>query len=114
MVGVPDLRKLWPGTSQNEVRNKMAYSDMSVDVAPEFGLSAETATGEELYKVGLVYSEGVDCERDLIAAHQWFNLAVLKGHDDAKICREEMADLLDKEDIKSALKAARAWLMLAN
>ncbi len=92
----------------------MPYSDMATDIAPETGLISETATGEELYKVGLAYAEGVECEQDRIAAHKWFNLAVLKGHDDAKICREEMADLLDKEDIKSALKAARAWLMLAN
>ena len=92
----------------------MAYSDMAVDVAPEFGLVADTATGEELYRVGLAYSEGVDCEQDRIEAHKWFNLAAMKGSDDAKICREEMADLLDKEDIKSALKAARAWLQLAN
>ena len=27
---------------------------------------------------------------------------------------QEMADMLDKEDIKSALAAARAWLKLAN
>jgi len=92
----------------------MAYSDIQIEVEPEFGLNADTATGEELYRVGLAYSEGVDCEQDHIAAHKWFNLAVLKGHDDAKICREEMADMLDKEDIKSALAAARAWLQLAN
>ncbi|MEM9939570.1 MAG: hypothetical protein AAF768_12025 [Pseudomonadota bacterium] len=92
----------------------MAYSDMAEGVEPEFGLVADVATGEELYRVGLAYSEGVDCEQDLIAAHKWFNLAVLKGHDDAKVCREEMADMLDKEDIKSALAAARAWLQLAN
>ena len=92
----------------------MAYSDMSAQIAPEFGLCAKTATGEDLHKIGLAYAEGVECERDLIAAHKWFNLAALKGCDDAKICREEMADLLDKEDIKSALRAARAWLMLAN
>ncbi|MEM1036314.1 MAG: hypothetical protein AAGI14_06095 [Pseudomonadota bacterium] len=92
----------------------MAYSDMNMDIAPETGLSSETASGEELYRVGLAYSEGVDCEQDLVAAHKWFNLAVLKGYDDAKICREEMADLLEKEDIKSALQAARAWLQLAN
>lgn len=92
----------------------MAYSDVELEVEPEFGLTAETATGEELYRVGLAYSEGVDCEQDHIAAHKWFNLAVLKGYEDAKICREEMADILDKEDIKSALSAARAWLQLAN
>ena len=92
----------------------MAYSDMNMDITPEAGLSSETASGEELYRVGLAYSEGVDCEQDLVAAHKWFNLAVLKGYDDAKICREEMADLLEKEDIKAALQAARAWLQLAN
>ena len=92
----------------------MAYSDMAVDVAPEFGLVADTATGEELYRVGLAYSEGLDCEQDRIEAHKWFNLAVMKGSDDAKICREEMAELLGKDDIKSALSAARAWLQLAN
>ncbi|NQY39443.1 MAG: sel1 repeat family protein [Henriciella sp.] len=92
----------------------MPYSDLAIDIAPETGLNSETATGEELYRVGLAYSEGVDCEQDLIAAHKWFNLAVLKGCDDAKICRQEMADMLCKEDIKSALSAARAWLKLAN
>ena len=92
----------------------MPYSDMATDIAPETGLEATTATGEELYRVGLAYSEGVDCDQDLIAAHKWFNLAVLKGYDDAKICRQEMADLLVKDDIKSALAAARAWLQLAN
>ena len=92
----------------------MPYSDMAADVAPEFGLEAETATGEELYRVGLAYSEGVDCEQDLIAAHKWFNLAVMKGSEEAKTCRTEMADMLDKEDINSALQAARAWLQLAN
>ena len=100
----------------------MAYSDMQTEIEtsfdtefePEFGLSADTATGDELYRVGLAYSEGVDCEQDLIAAHKWFNLAVMKGSDDAKLCREQMADMLAKEDIKSALKAARAWLLLAN
>ena len=92
----------------------MAYSDMAVDVAPEFGLVADTASGDELYRVGIAYSEGVDCVQDRVEAHKWFNLAVMKGSDEAKLCREEMADLLDKEDIKSALKAARAWLQLAN
>lgn len=92
----------------------MPYSDMATDIAPETGLVAATATGEELCRVGLAYAEGVDCEKDLIAAHKWFNLAAMKGSEDAKLYRQEMADMLDKEDIKSALHAARAWLQLAN
>jgi hypothetical protein len=108
------LKNLAGHLAEQSEEEKMPYSDLAIDIAPETGLIAETATGEELYRVGLAYSEGVDCEQDLIAAHKWFNLAVLKGCEEAKICRQEMADMLDKEDIKSALSAARAWLQLAN
>ena len=101
-------------TATTEIYTLSLHDALPIYIAPETGLVSETATGEELYRVGLAYSEGVDCEQDLIAAHKWFNLAVLKGYDEAKICRQEMADLLDKEDIKSALAAARAWLQLAN
>jgi TPR repeat protein len=77
---------------------------------PENGLSAATAEGEELYRVGLAYSEGIRVERDLIAAHKWFNLAAVRGSDDAKLLRSEIAEMLDPTDIKSALQAARDWL----
>ncbi|MEL6829965.1 MAG: hypothetical protein AAFO63_07490 [Pseudomonadota bacterium] len=92
----------------------MPYSDSAIELAPETGLAAATATGAELYRVGLAYSEGVGVERDLVAAHKWFNLAVMKGSDDAKMLRGEIADMLEQDDIKSALQAARAWLKLAN
>jgi len=92
----------------------MAYADISTDVAPEYGLSVDTATGDELYRIGLFYSEGVECEKDLIAAHKWFNLAVMKGSEEAKICRQEMSDLLSTEELRSALQAARDWFRLAN
>ena len=92
----------------------MAFADLSAEVAPEYGLSVDTATGEELYRIGLLYAEGVECERDLVAAHKWFNLAAMKGSEDAKICRQEMADMLCRDEIKSALQAARDWLKLAH
>ena len=92
----------------------MAYADISTDVAPEYGLSVDTATGDELYRIGLFYSEGVECEKDLIAAHKWFNLAAMKGSEEAKICRQEMSDLLSTEELRSALQAARDWFRLAN
>ncbi len=92
----------------------MAFADLSAEPAPEYGLSVETTTGEDLYRIGLLYAEGVACEQDLVAAHKWFNLAAMKGSEDAKICRQEMAELLCQEEIKSALQAARDWLRLAN
>ena len=91
----------------------MPYSEMAMDVAPETGLSS-TATAEDLCKVGLAYSTGVGVDADMVAAHKWFNLAVLKGSDEAKEYRQQMAELLSSEEINQALKSARDWLRLAN
>ena len=88
----------------------MAYSDMSVDVAPELGLVADTATGDELYRVGLAYSEGVDCEQDLVAAHKWFNLAALRGSEEAKFFRMELARDMSRREVILAQRKAREWL----
>ena len=91
----------------------MPYSEMALDVAPETGLSS-AATAEDLCKVGLAYSTGVGVDADMVAAHKWFNLAVLKGSDEAKEYRQQMAELLSSEEINQALKSARDWLRLAN
>ena len=49
---------------------------------------------------------------DLIAAHKWFNLAALRGSDEAKIQRAEMADMMSTDEVKQALQSAREWLKL--
>ena len=90
----------------------MAYADISIE-APETGLGAN-APAEELYRLGLVYSNGMGVATDYLAAHKWFNLAASRGHGDARICRQEMADLLTAEDIRKAQRAAREWLKRAN
>lgn len=90
----------------------MAYSDAPM-VAPCEGLSAE-ASAADLYQAGLAYAAGLGVEADVIEAHKWFNLAALKGNDDAKVSRKEMADLMTSADLKRAQKAARDWLRLMN
>lgn len=90
----------------------MAYADIKLE-PPEAGLTVE-ADADELFRVGLIYSNGTDVPVDYVAAHKWFNLASARGHEDARVCREEMADLLDAKEIKKALKAARKWLAKAN
>ena len=42
------------------------------------------------------------------------NLAAARGHDEAKVQRQEMAELLTSEEVKIALSAARDWLKLAH
>ncbi|MEQ9315641.1 MAG: hypothetical protein RLN72_07300 [Henriciella sp.] len=91
----------------------MPYSDMAIDVAPETGLTKD-ASGDDLCRVGLAYSEGLGVDSDMVQAHKWFNLAVLKGSEAAKEYRAQMADMLSSEEIKVALKSARDWLKLAN
>ena len=47
---------------------------------------------------------------DLVTAHQWFNLAAMKGNEEAaRLRREVAAEMLDSQ-IGQAQRAARAWL----
>lgn len=90
----------------------MAYSDAPATLPCE-GLTAD-APASDLYQAGLAYSTGLGVDIDLVAAHKWFNLAALKGNEDAKQSRQDMADQMTAEDLKQALKAAREWLCLMN
>ncbi|MEE9381306.1 MAG: SEL1-like repeat protein [Hyphomonadaceae bacterium] len=90
----------------------MAYADGPMEL-PETGVDAETQS-DELYRVGIVYSVGMGVDADLVKAHQWFNLAALKGSDEAKSERKEMADQMSSDEIAQAQKAAREWLDLMN
>ncbi len=89
----------------------MPYSDMPLE--PAAMLSFESCP-DDFYQAGLAYATGTGTEVNLVEAHKWFNLAAARGHDEAKIQRAEMADLLTSAEVKIALEAARAWLKLAN
>jgi len=89
----------------------MPYSDMPMPPGAFLGPDACT---DDLYQAGLACAAGIDTDIDLIAAHKWFNLAASKGHEDAKLQRQEMAELLSSDEVKAALSAARDWLKLAH
>ena len=89
----------------------MPYSDLPIP--PGAYLDAD-ACAEDLYQAGLVCAAGIDADVDIVAAHKWFNLAASRGHEDAKMQRQEMADLLTSDEVKIALTAARDWLKLAH
>lgn len=89
----------------------MAYSDTHVEPA---GLLGAHSLSEDLYRTGLAYATGTDTEMNLIEAHKWFNLAAARGHEEAKLQRQEMADMLSSDEVKIALQAARDWLKLAH
>lgn len=91
---------------------RMAYADIRIE-APE-AFVTKTASADELYRMGLIYSEGMDVAVDLVAAHKWFNLAASRGHREAKLCRQEMAEMMSQPEILKAQRAARDWMKLAN
>jgi len=48
---------------------------------------------------------------DLVAAHKWFNLAAMRGSQEAARLRREIAAEMSSEQIAAAQRAARDWLI---
>lgn len=63
------------------------------------------------YDLGIAFStgsHGVDC--DLVEAHKWFNLAAVRGHEEAGCCRADISEEMTAREIAEAQRRARQWL----
>ena len=77
-------------------------------------LPGPQSTGEELFRLGLMYSTGQGgAPLDYVSAHMMFNLAALRGSMEAKEHRKELSREMDPADVAEAQKAARRWLLQA-
>jgi hypothetical protein len=85
----------------------MARMDMSMETAQ---LAAQTGAPDALFELGMLYATGKDIEADLIVAHKWFNLAALRGNEDALVHRMEVSREMSPDQIAEAQRAAREWL----
>jgi hypothetical protein len=74
--------------------------------------SAQGGGADALFELGLMYCVGRDVEISLVEAHKWFNLAALRGNEDAKAYRLEISSEMTKKEIAAAQKSAREWLKL--
>jgi hypothetical protein len=86
----------------------VAYID--VDSLAQFELEARTGRPEALYNLGLAYSTGQGVTQDYVAAHKWFNLAAMRGINEAKSWRNQIAEEMNAGQIAQAQKLAREWL----
>ncbi len=87
------------------------FADVETVAAP---LPHPASTGEELMRMGLLYSTGQGgAPLDYISAHMLFNLAALKGCEEAKHHRRELSMEMDREAIAEAQRAAREFLQRA-
>lgn len=74
---------------------------------------AAAADGDEnaYFDLGVIYStgsHGATC--DLVEAHNWFNLAASRGHEEAAWCRADISDEMTAREIAEAQRRAREWL----
>ena len=74
-------------------------------------LPAPSSTGEELLQMGLLYSTGQGgAPLDYVSAHMLFNLAAMRGCEEARSYRRELSQEMDRDSVAEAQRAARQWL----
>jgi uncharacterized protein len=78
---------------------------------PEMATMAEMQPNAEgLFELGILCSAGNEVEADLIAAHKWFNLAAMRGYEEAVFHRQQIAAEMSATEVAQAQRAAREWL----
>ncbi|WP_158918756.1 sel1 repeat family protein [Caulobacter sp. S45] len=81
---------------------------------PSMPLPGPMSTGDELCQMALLYSTGQGgAPLDYVSAHMLFNLAAMRGSEEAKRYRSEISREMDRETIAEAQRAAREWLVSA-
>jgi len=91
-----------------------AYHNVSNDTGGGIPLPGPQSTGEELLRMGLLYSTGQGgAPLDYVSAHMLFNLAAMRGCEEAKQHRKELSLEMDRDTIAEAQRAARQWLQRA-
>jgi TPR repeat protein len=82
----------------------------------EFGDSDHATLGDTpagadtFFELGMMYSVGRSVPIDYVSAHKWFNLAAMRGNEDATRLRREIADQMSAAEIAAAQRAARSWI----
>jgi TPR repeat protein len=74
------------------------------------GATLGEASADVFYELGMMYSIGRSVPTDFVSAHKWFNIAAMKGNNDAIRLRREVAVQMSEPEIAAAQRAARDWL----
>ena len=73
-------------------------------------LAAQGGAVDALFELGIAHATGREMGVDLILAHKFFNLAAMRGNDDARRYRMEISREMDKRQIAEAQRLAREWI----
>ena len=84
---------------------------METEASETMPLPTPNMSGDELFRVGLLYSTGQGgAPLDYVSAHMLFNLAAMRGSVEAKLYRKELSQEMASEDVAEAQRQAREWL----
>jgi len=84
---------------------------MSVEATEGLPLPGAETSGDELFRMGMLYSTGQGgAPRDYVSAHMLFNLAAMRGSIEAKVYRKELSSEMEADEVAEAQRAAREWL----
>ena len=87
-------------------------SCMDIDALTQYENAAKEGRADALYNLGLAYSTGQGVGVDYVAAHKWFNLAALRGSEEAKSWRAQISHEMVPSQIAEAQRLAREWLSI--
>ena len=85
---------------------------IDIDALAQYEMDARAGRPDALYNLGLAYSTGQGVGVDFVAAHKWFNLAAMRGIDEAKSWRASIAKEMNNSQIAEAQRLAREWLSI--
>ena len=87
----------------------MAMACIDIDSLTQYESDAKQGRADALYNLGLAYSTGQGVGVDFVAAHKWFNLAALRGVEEAKRWRAQISGEMNNSQIAEAQRLAREW-----
>jgi uncharacterized protein len=86
-------------------------TDVEMEVPAMMPLPGPDSSGDELFRMGMLYSTGQGgAPLDYVSAHMLFNLAAMRGSEEAKIYRKELSQEMASAEVAEAQRQAREWL----
>jgi TPR repeat protein len=81
------------------------FCEVDVSTPTDASVAAET-----LLDLGLRYCLGRDVPKDYVTAHKWFNLAAVRGCEQARHYRAEISREMSQSEVAEAQRQARLWM----
>ncbi|MBS1180197.1 MAG: podJ 2 [Proteobacteria bacterium] len=75
-----------------------------------FQEAAELGIRDSQFNLGILYARGLGVPRDLATSYKWFALAATAGDTDSAKKRDDLAQVLSKEDLARARLAVDTWV----